>query len=141
MTNFHHLPTTSSTLVLIDPSSPQGEAGVEALDQLDEAVVLVMPLYGRRAAALRDFAKSEDIDVATAGNIYLDQVAGRIDTDKHTLTMLPTDGLDLVADVVAVAKQLPSLRRIIVPASLAATVISLNRLSAQTTASLSVTAA
>ena len=64
----------SRTLILIDPSSPDGEGGIGVLTDEDQAVTLLLTLDGRSAASLREFAEAENIDVSMAGLIYLDQV-------------------------------------------------------------------
>jgi hypothetical protein len=69
---------TARTLVLIDPSDPRGEDGLEMLTN-DLAVTLLLTLDGRSAAALHEFAKSEEIDVSMAGLIYMDQIVRRLD--------------------------------------------------------------
>lgn len=46
----------SRTLILIDPSSPHGEGGLDVLTNQDRAVTVLFTLDGRSAASLRDFA-------------------------------------------------------------------------------------
>ena len=132
---------TNTTLVVIDPSSPNGEAGIEALDANDARVALILPLYGRRSKSLKEFANAENIGISTAGSLYLDQIAERIDRRQHDLSLVSTDGYNFEADILAFAAKIP-VGRIIIPASLAgAGGLSLNRLATRSSVPLSITAA
>ena len=93
------------TLILIDPSSPHGEGGLNILTAADQAVTLLLTLDGRSAESLRDFANAEDIDVSMAGLIYLDQVASR--------ASIHTDDIETISTL----QQWP-VNRVIGPASL-----------------------
>ena len=105
------------TLVLIDPSSPHGEGGLSMLSDDDHAVTLLLTLNGRSAAALRDYAESENIDVSMAGLLYLDQVVRRLSAytdDIETISTTDPDGIQTILDVLAHR----SITRVVVPSSL-----------------------
>ena len=107
----------SRTLVLIDPSSPDGEGGLGVLTNDDQAVTLLLTLDGRSAASLREFALAEDIDVSMAGLIYLDQVVCRISVHTDDIETISTSGSDAVGEIFHVLQHRP-VSRVIVPASL-----------------------
>jgi hypothetical protein len=107
----------SRTLVLIDPSSPDGEGGLRVLDNGDRAVTLLLTLDGRSAASLREFAAAENIDVSMAGLIYLDQVVCRISVHTDDIETISTSGCDAVSEIFHVLQHRP-VTRVIVPASL-----------------------
>lgn len=68
----------TSTLVLLDPTATDGEAALELLDSSDAHIILVVLLSGPASRSLRDFARAEDTDMATAGWRYLEQVVERL---------------------------------------------------------------
>jgi hypothetical protein len=105
------------TLVLIDPSSPHGEGGLDVLTDDDRAVTLLLTLDGRSASSLRDFAEAEGIDVSMAGLIYLDQVARRLSAHTTDIETVSTCGSDAVGEIFHVLQHRP-VSRVIVPASL-----------------------
>jgi hypothetical protein len=107
----------SRTLVLIDPSSPDGEGGLNVLTAEDQAVTLLLTLDGRSAASLREFAVAEDIDVSMAGLIYLDQVVCRISVHTDDIETISTSGSDAIGEIFHVLQHRP-VSRVIVPASL-----------------------
>ena len=107
----------SRTLILIDPSSPDGEGGLSALTSEDRAVTLLLTLDGRSAASLRDFATAENIDVSMAGLIYLDQVACRISVHTNDIETISASGADAVGEIFHVLQHRP-VNRVVVPASL-----------------------
>ena len=107
----------SRTLILVDPSSPHGEGGLAVLTPEDLAVTLLLTLDGRSAAALREFADAEDIDVSMAGLIYLDQVAARLRSQTDDIETISTAGSDAVNEIFHLLQDRP-VSRVIVPASL-----------------------
>ena len=107
----------SRTLILIDPSSPDGEGGLDVLTNQDRAVTLLLTLDGRSAASLREFAIAEDIDVSIAGLIYLDQVVCRLSMHTDDIEAISTSGSDAVNEIFHVLQHRP-VSRVIVPASL-----------------------
>jgi hypothetical protein len=109
--------TVSRTLILIDPSSPDGEGGLGVLNADDRAVTLLLTLDGRSAASLREFAVAENVDVSMAGLIYLDQVVCRISLHTHDIETISTSGSDAVGEIFHVLQH-RAVNRVIVPASL-----------------------
>lgn len=107
----------SRTLILIDPSSPHGEGGLGVLTDDDQAITLLLTLDGHSAAALRDFANAEDIDVSMAGLIYLDQVSCRLSQHAGDVETISTSGDNAVSEIFHVLQRGP-VARVIVPASL-----------------------
>jgi hypothetical protein len=105
------------TVILVDPSSPDGEGGLGVLTPEDRAVTLLLTLEGRSAAALREFADAENIDVSIAGLIYLDQVACRMRVPTDDIETVSAAGPDPV-DVIFHMLQDRPVHRVIVPASL-----------------------
>ena len=107
----------SRTLILIDPSSPDGEGGLNVLTAEDRAVTLLLTLDGRSADSLREFAVAEGIDVSMAGLIYLDQVACRISVHTDDIETISASGADAVGEIFHVLQH-RTVTRVIVPASL-----------------------
>jgi len=107
----------SRTLILIDPSNPHGEVGLDVLTPDDRAVTLLVTLGGKSATSLRDFAAAEGIDVSMAALIYLDQVACRLSVRTGDIDTVATHSSDAVAEIFHILQQQP-VSRVIVPASL-----------------------
>jgi hypothetical protein len=107
----------SRTLILIDPSNPDGEGGLDVLTADDRAVTLMVTLGGPSASSLRDFAAAENIDVSMAGLIYLDQVARRLSARTGDIVTVSTHGSDAVSEIFHVLQQ-QTVSRVIIPASL-----------------------
>lgn len=105
------------TVILVDPSSPDGEGGLGVLTPEDRAITLLLTLDGRSAAALREFADAENIDVSIAGLIYLDQVACRLSLQSDDIETISTAGSDPVNEIFHMLQDRP-VHRVIVPASL-----------------------
>jgi hypothetical protein len=111
--------TVARTLILIDPSSPHGEGGLGVLTEDDTAVTLLLALNGRSAAALRQFAEAEDIDVSMAGLIYLDQLVRRLSAEQGVddVEAVSTSGSNAVQAILDVMEH-RIINRVVVPASL-----------------------
>lgn len=107
----------SRTVILIDPSSPHGEGGLDVLTDDDDAITLLLTLDGRSAISLHDFAEAEGIDVSMAGLIYLDQVAYRLSQYVDDIETMSTSGDDTVDEIFHILQTRP-ITRVIVPASL-----------------------
>ncbi len=112
-TNTTALPTT---VVLLDPTSHDGENALTLLDTTDEHITLLVLLSGPASHSLRDFARAEEIDMSTAGWRYLEQVVERVESaPEHLLAMTacgPSAAVEL-ADVAAIE----SVRRVLLPSS------------------------
>lgn len=106
------------TLVLVDPSSAQGEGGVGMLTTDDRAVSLLLTLHGPTAAALHEYAACERIDVSMAGLIYLDQVVSRAVLFTDDVETIATVGSDVLAEIFSVLAQ-RNVDKVIVPSDLA----------------------
>ena len=110
------------TLVLLDPTSADGESALGLLSPADDHVALITMVRGRTSAALRDFAHAEDIDVTSAAWIYLDQVVARTGGDRterdgRALETMLVDGPDFSTEIIDIARLTP-IRRVLVGSSL-----------------------
>jgi hypothetical protein len=109
----------NNLLIALDPTAENGEA---ALDVIDEEVTgrltLVVPLYGPAADALDQFAASEEVSVAAAADIYLEQVAAPLRARGLEVATMSIDGSDPVADLLDVVES-AGITSVIVPASAA----------------------
>ena len=106
-----------TTIVLLDPTNHDGESSLDLLSPADRNVALVVLLTGPFCSALVEYAASEDIDVSTAGSLYLDQVAARIGGDDRIVELVTAPGpssAQEIADLVGANDT----RRVIVPSSL-----------------------
>jgi hypothetical protein len=110
-----NLPTT---IVLLDPTSPDGETALDLLESIDDHVALVVLISGPSAQSLRDFAAVERIDVGTAGWIYLDQVIDRLAYTGHHVQAITASGPDVVAELADIAAATVT-RRVLLPATFA----------------------
>jgi hypothetical protein len=104
------------TLVLLDPTSPDGEAGLALLDADDTHVAVVVLLSGRASHALREYANAERIDLATAGWNYTQSVADRLRTADRVVEAIVAIGPDPAVELLDLAEYHPT-RRVIVPPS------------------------
>jgi hypothetical protein len=116
--NLSPLVQEPKTIVLVDPTSDDGETSLDLLEPSDRHVTLLVLLSGRHSAALRDYAAAEEIDISTAGLLYLEQVAARIGNADRMVEVVtapgPSTALE-IADLVAYNDT----RRVLVPSSLA----------------------
>ena len=111
---------TPTTVVLVDPTSPDGESALGAIGPQDTHVALVLQLTGRHSSALREFARAEDVGLSTAGWTYLDQLSERFARDGLVLETVLTNGPAIDADVEVLAHE-RSIGRVVLPSSMAAT--------------------
>jgi hypothetical protein len=109
--------THLTTLVLLDPTSDDGEAPLHELTEDDHHVQVVVLLSGRTSAALREFATSENLALADAGWIYLDQVADRLALTGHLVETVLATGPDPVAELALLASE-HRIGRIVLPPSI-----------------------
>jgi hypothetical protein len=106
-----------TTIVLIDPSAADGEAAIDLLKDQDSAVAVVVPIAGAPASSLREYAEAEEIDFGLATDLYLGQLAERMESANRSVDIFPTEGLDVVAGLVSFARGY-SVDRILVPGSM-----------------------
>lgn len=105
------------TLVLVDPSSIVGEGGLHVLTAHDRSLTVLLSLDGDSAESLRDFAEAEDVDVSTAGDIYLDQLVRRLKPGRDDVEGISSNSSDSVVSIMeALGRR--NVQRVIVPASL-----------------------
>jgi hypothetical protein len=105
-----------TTLVLLDPTSADGESALSLLDAGDQHVTLLVLLSGPSAGALRDVADAQEIDMSTAGWTYLDQVVTQVSVAPDRLLAMTAAGPSAAAEIadVAAAEQL---QRVLLPSS------------------------
>lgn len=101
----HPPDTRSTTLALVDPTSPDGHSSLSTLCDHDTAVLVVTLLSGRASNALRAYAHREDTSVAEAGWIYLDRVAVGLDRPGRTVGTIAADGPDTARTLADIAIQ------------------------------------
>ncbi len=106
-----------TTLVLLDPTSDDGETALDLLSASDDHIALITLLSGRTSRSLRDYAHSEEIDLVTAGWLYLDQVVARVDSTGREIQTVLADGSNIARELATVAADMV-VRRILLPSSL-----------------------
>jgi hypothetical protein len=106
-----------TTVVLLDPTSPDGESALDLLRDDDHHVALVVLLSGRSSSALREFAHAEDTSVADAGWYYLEQVAERAARPNRLIESIPATGPDVYQELAYLATT-HQLGRVLLPASI-----------------------
>lgn len=114
-------------VVLLDPSSEDGEAGAGLARSLlggEGHVVLAVAMSGPEAWALEAYAEAEGVSVRDAASIYLAQVEERLGHGRVTVTVV--DGADLAADLSWVAME-ANADAVVVPAGMAARTIATKR--------------
>ena len=107
-------------VVLLDSSSPAGDAGVAfaaALLGADGYMTLAVSLAGPAASGLAEFADAEGVTISEAADIYLEQVAERLGPYRVNTRLM--NGADAIADLLAVVEESNS-NAAVVPAPLAA---------------------
>ena len=109
--------TEPTTLVLLDPTSADGEAPLCLLADDDLHVRIVVLLSGRTSAALREYAASEHLALADAGWIYHDQVAERLAAGGRLVETVLATGPDPVAELALLASE-GNVARIVLPPSI-----------------------
>jgi len=105
-----------TTLVLLDPTSHDGENALTLLDATDEHITLLVLLSGPASRSLRDFARAEDIDMSTAGWRYLEQVVGRLESVSEQLLAMTACGPSAAVELADVAAT-ETVRRVLLPSS------------------------
>ncbi len=111
----------ATTLVLLDPTSHDGENALTLLDTTDEHITLLVLLSGPASRSLRDFARAEDIDMSTAGWRYIDQVVERVVVEcaavaPEQLLAMTASGPSAAVELADVAAT-EFVRRVLLPSS------------------------
>lgn len=83
---------TNTTFVLLDPTAADGEAALDRLTDDDVNITLIVLLGLKSAAALREYAAVEQLELNDAALVYLQQVAHRIDRPNRQIELCPLDG-------------------------------------------------
>jgi hypothetical protein len=107
---------TGTTLVLLDPTSDDGESALDLLDVQDRHVTLMVLISGPASRSLRDFAHAEEMYTSDAGWRYLEQVAGRMSPHPERLEMVNASGPDACTEIVEIAAG-QAVRRVLLPSS------------------------
>lgn len=119
--------TFARLLVLLDPTTPSGDAGAALASSLagaDGAIHLAVASSGPEAWPFAAFGEAEYVSPTHAARRYLDQVSGRI---AHTPASVTTiDGIDLTADLAWLVARLGA-DALVVPAGLAARTLATKR--------------
>lgn len=110
--------STSTTVVLVDPTAPDGETSLAELTRDDRYVLVVTLLTGRASFALREFAQHEACSITEAGWTYLDQVAERIALPNRTVGTIAATGPDTARELAAIVVEHDA-DRVVFPSSIA----------------------
>lgn len=111
------IPTpTPTTLVLLDPTSDDGESALTLLDDSDRLVMLLVLLSGPASRSLRDFARAEEIDMSTAGWRYLEQVVQRLALAPDQLLAMAASGPSAATELADIAAT-NHVHRVLLPSS------------------------
>ena len=105
-----------TTLVLLDPTSRDGENALTLLDATDEHITLLVLLSGPTSRSLRYFARAEEIDMSSAGWRYLEQVVDRVDAAPEKLVAMTANGPSAAVELADVAAT-ETVRRVLLPSS------------------------
>ncbi len=103
-----------TTLVLLNPTAPDGESALEKLSDIDTHITLVVLLWDEAGAALRDYAQSENIDLSAAGYAYLEQVAESLDVDEGSISFEVVNGSRPALELAMLQHTLTT-RRVLLP--------------------------
>ena len=93
----------ATTIVLLDPTSPDGHSALSELHDGDTDILLVVLLTGRASNALRDFAHHNDVSISEAGWTYLDQVAVGLEATGRTIGTIAATGPDTARTLADIA--------------------------------------
>ena len=103
-----------TTFVLLNPTDPDGESALQQLRDIDTHITLVVLLWDDGGAALRDYAQSENIDLATAGLAYLEQVARTLDRPRGSIAYHIVNGSRPALEL-AMLEHTHTTRRVLLP--------------------------
>ena len=108
--------TSRTTLVLLDPTSDDGESALTLLDETDQHVTLLVLLSGPACGSLREYARAEEIDLSTAGWKYLEQVVQRLTIPTDQLMAMTASGPSAATELADVAAT-NDVHRVLLPSS------------------------
>jgi hypothetical protein len=103
-----------TTLVLLDPTSPDGESALRLLADDDDHITLLVLLSGPASDALRQSAGATGVDLSTAGWAYLDTVVPQVDVAPDRLLAMTAAGPSAAAEIADVAVT-ETIRRVLLP--------------------------
>jgi len=109
-------PIDRATVVLVDPTSPDGETSLDALRLADTHVLIVVLASGKACNALRDRAHDQGISVTSAAWGYLEQMAVRVSRPGRVVGTIVAAGPDPAYELTSVVAE-HSCERIVLPAS------------------------
>lgn len=115
-THIDHPGQLATTVVLVDPTSPDGETSLQLIRDEDEHVIVVVLMSGRGSNALREFAHHENVTVSTAAWTYLDQVARRIERPGRIVGTIAATGPDPAYELAVIASE-NDVDRVVFPVS------------------------
>lgn len=95
----------ATTFVLLDPTSPFGETGLDRLLDDDLHVTLLVALSGSTSRALKQYANVENLELPDAALGYLRQVAQRIERPGRILALKVLESNDIGAELGALEDQ------------------------------------
>ncbi len=102
--------SSPSLIVLLDPTSDDGEAALAALTDTDTNVALLVLASGPCSHAIRDYARAEDIDLSTAAWYYLEQVERRTAKTGRQIELIVATGPDAGHELAHIAVERPDAR-------------------------------
>lgn len=108
--------TNSPTVVLVDPTSPDGQTSLALVRDDEQHVIVVVLMSGRASNALHEFAHHENTSVSNAAWIYLDQVAQRLERPGRIVGTVAATGPDPAYELAVVAAEHDA-DRVLLPAS------------------------
>ena len=102
-----------STLILLDPSSPDGEAGLLVARNSEARVTVMIFTDDPSGASLAAFADAESVSISHAAGRYLDQVVARC-APEH-IEVVSSSGVDPVDEILEIAGETQASSIIIPP--------------------------
>ena len=108
--------TSNITVVLVDPTAPDGETSLCALRDSDTHVLVVVLLSGRASNALHEYAHHEQTSVSAAAWTYLEQVAMRIERTDRIVGTIAATGPDAATELAVVVAEHDA-DRVVLPTS------------------------
>lgn len=96
---------TATTIVLVDPTSADGEMALNTLTDDDHDVAVVVLLSGRSSSALRDYARGEGVHLSTAAWNYLDSLTPRYMHRLRRIEHVVANGPDPAFELGNIASQ------------------------------------